>query len=431
MDKFHIGDVFRYARPYSETPEEIDGYPNHFAATYSTGKNLCLLDSGINSIAVIKSIDGNRRPAILIRSTPNKIGSHDTPWQDTFDVDNGHIRYYGDNKEPGKNPAIAPGNKVLLAEFEKHSALDIRIRKDAVPLIFYKAVSIKGKSKGYVEFNGIGIIRDVQLVTQYDRAKNRTFSNYAFDFVVFSLAKENEQFDWSWISARRDSSLSIDDTSKLAPASWNLWIKSGPQSLEKCKRRVSKLLTVSTTEQKPRSNSQEEKTLKAIYDFYNGRKARFEGFAAKITSHVIKQSGANFEMGWITPSTSDGGADFYGAINIGIGFGKTKMILLGQAKCESPNTPTGGNHIARTVARLKRGWIGVYVTTSYFSEAVQREIIEDAYPILLVNGLKLAEVSLNIIHDEGYKSLNDLLNHIDENYDELVQARRPEELLLE
>ena len=113
------------------------------------------------------------------------------------------------------------------------------------------------------------------------------------------------------------------------------------------------------------------------------------------------------------------------------GFGAAKLIVLGQAKCEGLNSPTGGNHIARTVARLRRGWLGVYVTTSYFSEAVQREVIEDEYPILLINGKKVAQIVLRIIHEEGHASVASFLKEVDARYDGMVKNRRPEELLLE
>ena len=83
------------------------------------------------------------------------------------------------------------------------------------------------------------------------------------------------------------------------------------------------------------------------------------------------------------------------------------------------------------MARLKRGRVGAYVTTSYFSESVQREVIEDAYPILLINGLRLAAVVLQLVNDEGYASLDNLLRTVDSEYDAQVLQRRPEELLLE
>ena len=53
-------------------------------------------------------------------------------------------------------------------------------------------------------------------------------------------------------------------------------------------------------------------------------------------------------------------------MDIGLGFDAEKVIVLGQEKCKSLNTPTSRTHIARTFAKLKRGWLGVYVTISYF-----------------------------------------------------------------
>lgn len=427
MNTLTIKQVFRYARPYKPSPEMIEGFFNHFHVTHLKEAPLILLERGISLIADIKASDGKRKPAILIRSSPHKIGSESTPWQDIFDVDNGHIRYYGDNKTPGSNPALAQGNKVLLEAFETYN--NPEKRQHSVPLIFYNAVSKNGKSKGYIEFNGFGIIKSVELVTQFDRKLDRTFSNFAFNFHVFSIARENETFDWRWINDRRDKTLTLSDTLRNAPYAWKDWIKKGKPAEEINRRRVSKLFTYTRQQQIPIKGSKEEKTLNEVYDYYSKTKSRFEGLACEITAKILRNSGAKYEEGWITPASSDGGADFYGKLEIGQGFGKAKLIVLGQAKCETLGTPTGGNHIARTVARLKRGWIGVYVTTSFFSEAVQREIIEDEYPIMLINGLRLAEVLNQIMHDGGYASLKQYLDVIDEQYENTVQIRKPDELL--
>ncbi|HLG33875.1 MAG TPA: restriction endonuclease [Bacteroidia bacterium] len=429
MSKLRIREIFRYPSPLNISTPEIDGYRNHFYVTDFPNHASVKWDSGIAGIAEVNTVDGKRRPAILIRSNPFKGGTEATPWQDVFDVDNGHIRYYGDNKTPGKDPALASGNKILLSAFETYN--NIAKRHDSVPLIFYKAVSRNNKIKGFLEFNGFGIIKGVELITQYDRKLDRTFSNYAFNFHVFSLAESHEEFDWNWINDRRNKKLSLKETLENAPVSWTEWLKKGNRVLEKYRRRVSKLLTISSDEQKPKKGSREERTLKNIYKFYHKKKSRFEALSAAVAAKIIRDEGGNFFEGWITPASSDGGADFYGRIEIGNGFGKAKLILLGQAKCEGLNSATGGNHIARTVARLRRGWVGAYVTTSYFSEAVQREIIEDEYPIMLINGLKLAETVLKILHDEGYPDLKKFLDELDSKYDDMVQIRRADELLLE
>jgi len=426
-----IGQIFRYARPYNKDPAVIDNLPNYFNLVYTESCKLPILDSGINPIQKINTAEGPRCPAILISSSPHKIGSSETPWQDFFDPDNGHIHYFGDHKAPGKDPTLSPGNKALLEQFELHNSPDPKKRGQACPIICFRRVAVGGRAKGNVKFQGFGIISRAERITQNDRRKQRPFTNYVFDFTIFSLSNENEEFDWSWISARRNFDLSSKDTLKYAPKSWKDWIKQGKKAVERSRRRVVKLLTYTSEEQKPAKRSREEKALYEIYNFYSNKKPRFEGLAADIAKRIIKADGESYRKGWITPPTSDGGADFIGRLDIGSDLARAKIIVLGQAKCEKPNTPTGGNHIARTVARLKRGWIGIYVTTSYFSEAVQREVLEDKYPIILVNGSRLVKEVLETIHKQGYPDLRFFLEEIDRDYDSQVMQRDPEEILYE
>lgn len=429
MSELKIKEVFRYGRPYTAAPTQIDGFRNHFFVTSFPNHKLILLERGINTIAQVQATDGPRKPAIIIRSSPHKIGSETTPWQDIFDVDNGHIRYYGDNKIPGKDPATAPGNQALLEAYKTYH--DINKRIHSVPLIFYKATTRNNKSKGFVEFNGFGIITGVELITQYDRKLDRTFANYAFNFHVFSLAKNNEQFNWEWINQRRNKIKTLNDTLTYAPESWKDWIKHGNKALERCRRRVSKLLVVTRNEQLPTKGSKEESVIKEVYKYYHNKKHRFEAVASVVTAKIFQKNIGKYYEGWITPPSTDGGADFYGRFDVGNGFGKAKIIVLGQAKCEKPKGATNGNNIARTVARLRRGWVGVFVTTSFFSESVQREVIEDEYPIMLINGYKLAETILEILQDDRYTSVHAFLEAMDLRYETLVKNRRPDELLFE
>ena len=173
MQKLKIGEEFRYAKPQNPEPAEIGKWRNHYFVTNAPGQPRVQLEKGISPIGKILAPDGNRIPAILIRSSPHKIGSDETPWQDTFDPDNGYIRYYGDNKVPGKDPSQALGNKILWEVCKIHSNLDINLRKKAVPLIFYKTVPREDKVKGFIEFNGFGIVQKIELVTQFDRKNKR------------------------------------------------------------------------------------------------------------------------------------------------------------------------------------------------------------------------------------------------------------------
>jgi hypothetical protein len=428
-----IGQVFRYSRPYSSTPAQIDGLVNFFHATSSYDCKKVLLDAGINKPTEVSSADGQRESVVLLRSSPHKIGSEDTPWQDYFNPDNGHIRYFGDNKNKSRpaSPETSLGNNTLLKQFDLHSSTKIADRLIAAPILCFRSVRFNGKNKGAVKFEGFGLIDKIERVVQYDGRAENTFTNFAYDIVIFDMSAENETFDWSWITARRNKTFSATECLKLAPASWKKWVAGGDFVLREVKRTVSKLMTTKTRDQKP-TTANEIALLQSIYRYYDGRKSRFEALAALVAERIISHGNANtYKQGWITSAGADGGADFVGRLDIGFGFSTTKLIVLGQAKCEKLDTPTSGNHIARTVARLRRGWVGVYVTTSYFSEAVQREVIEDKYPILLINGLIVCKEVYSMMHEQGIKDVNEFLDNLDQQFESMISIRQPEEILLD
>lgn len=68
----------------------------------------------------------------------------------------------------------------------------------------------------------------------------------------------------------------------------------------------------------------------------------------------------------------------------------TPVVVLGQAKCVVPSRGISPEEVARVVGRLRRGWIGVYVTTGSFSRRAQIEIVDDQYPVILITGGTLA-----------------------------------------
>jgi hypothetical protein len=68
------------------------------------------------------------------------------------------------------------------------------------------------------------------------------------------------------------------------------------------------------------------------------------------------------------------------------------------------------------VARLKRGWFGMFVAASYFSEPVQREVIEDEYPVLLVSGITVAEATYLLAEENGC-TVATYLDRIDAEFD--------------
>lgn len=434
LNTLRIGQVLRLSRPKSAEPPYVGDLTNFYAATHLEKANLVLLDAGINPIRAIQVESGKRVPAILVASSPHKIGSKGTPWQDHFESDNGHIRYYGDNRLPGADPRLKRGNAALLKSFERHTDHEVAERQLAVPLLFFRRVPQEGKQKGFVEFHGFGIVTSIELVTQFSDKAGGSFSNYAFEFLVMSMKDEHERFDWGWINSRRSSSVSDDNCLAHAPQAWKDWVRLGEVAVPRVRRRVSKLLVESSQQQLPPKGSAAAKALKDVYAYYSGNNADFEALASTIAERVIAPSGKGYRFGGLTRLSGDGGVDFVARLNVGSGFdgghlGPARLVVLGQAKCQRPDRPTHGRDIARTVARLRRGWLGVYVTTSFFSVPIQREVIEDRYPIVLINGKRVGEEVHKMTVEAGGVSVKQLLDDFEETRLSMAEIQDPEDVL--
>jgi hypothetical protein len=209
-------ELYRYVKP-SPGPEIefIDGYRNIFHATRwpawpgLAGAGRVQIDHGIDSVTNIKAVDGARRPAILVASKPHRAGSDWTPWHDELDPEEGHIRYYGDNKATlGTDPLRPPGNRSVLAQFPLHQSTERDDRLRAAPLLFFESLVHEGHAKGYWRFIGVGLVERAQLVTQVDR-QSRLFVNYVFDCALVDLSPEGLGVAWEWIAARRDPTKSL------------------------------------------------------------------------------------------------------------------------------------------------------------------------------------------------------------------------------
>jgi hypothetical protein len=428
-----IGKVYRYSGETEKMkPEmlEVDNLPNYFHHTYDpVSKIRVMLNHGIQHLKSVTGPDGiSRCPALIISSSPHRYGTDQTPWEDSYDPDFGYVCYYGDNKTSAVRPGNAPGNKMMLDAFRYHSAPSQEDRaKYGIPILFFKRVIYDGRIKGNLMFQGFGVIEKVEMVTQYD-SKGNYFANYMFDLCVFTMKSEKEHFDWSWINARRNPELSVKDTLKFAPKAWKTWVEKGSTNLSEVRRKISSLSVVKTFDQQPAVGSKEERVLSQIYDYYKTNRHSFEMLAMRVAEHIFSESGIKIIPGWITSKSSDGGIDFVMRMDIDQGLSGTKIVILGQAKCEKPDMPTNGQHIARTVARLKRGWIGAYVTTSYFSSSVQQEVIDDQYPIMLINGKKIAETVSDILVKNGL-SLSEYLDDLDNQYEFNTKNRRADEIL--
>jgi hypothetical protein len=424
--QIQMGEVLRYPRVRDPQTELIGEHRNFFWVTSASHATAVQMEKGIDAPAQVAAPEGSRLPVVLTRSSPHRLGSPGTPWQDHYDVDNGHIRYFGDNKVPGRAPEQAPGNAVLRNVWSGHQAPTQEERAKACPIVAFRSVPHERRQKGFVRFEGVCLARACELVTQF--GADGYFANFAWDLVVISVAEEDELFDWAWIDARRDPEISVEDTLRLAPRSWRTWVEDGETSISRVRRYVARRSLVGRDAQRPASGTPPARLLREVYDTYQGRQAEFEAVAAWMADRILGQAGTYTHHG-VTRATGDRGFDFVGRLDLGSGFGSVKLVVLGQAKCENLDTPTGATHVARTVARLRRGWVGVYVTTSYFSRSTQFEVIQDRYPVLLVNGLDVATALAEELHRRGRPPLSEVLDDIQATFGGLTELSDPDQVL--
>lgn len=235
-NQLRVGEVLRSARKRDPEPVVIDGYPNIHHVTASQSLPRMQLSKGINPIAKITAVDGRRRPAILIRSSPWKAGTSETPWHDVFDLDNGRVRYYGDHRVDHTVPVgHTDGNAVLLETTRHHQGATPEQRALAVPLLVFAAVTRNKTPKGYVQFCGVAVIEKAEQIDQ--ETEGRPFRNYRYDLAVLDLQEEGGGVDWSWVEARGDRSHSTAAALACAPRSWRRWVEHGHAVLPEVRHR--------------------------------------------------------------------------------------------------------------------------------------------------------------------------------------------------
>ena len=433
-------ELLRYPKPTQPDTAYVDGLRNFHNVTRwpawpaLSGAGSVQLERGINSIRFVTGPDGERRPGILIASRPHRAGSDWTPWHDELDPYVGHVRYFGDNKpELETDPDRPTGNKSILHQFILHRSNERRQRLEAAPLLFFENIIHQGREKGFWRFIGLGVLERAERVVQVDR-HGRLFANHAFDCALIDLGPENLQLSWNWIAARRDASWSLEDTLKLAPESWRRWVEQGSSVIDRIRQSIARYRILDATAQRPDPGTPADAALQLVMSHYKTRgdwsgvgEHRFEGMASEIVGTYLNENG-RYRRGWITKRGGDGGIDFVGRLDLGAAESGLKLVVLGQAKCKTGGT--SGQDLARTVARLDRGWVGAFVTTGYFSQEAQREIVSDRFPLLLVNGRQVGET---LVRNAALRGVDvpTYIGAVDSEYDGLLSSRLPSEILAE
>lgn len=433
-----VNEVLRYAKGADRSTPELDGFTNfHFLTrdpASAAGKRI-LLESGINRVATVRSPDGYRRPLLALRSSPWRAGDAATPWHDVFALDHGHVRYFGDHKVSTRGlVGSTPGNAALLEAFEMQAASTPEARTAAPPLLVFRAISqiVAGHrvEKGYVEFCGVALIERLETTIQKDPTTGGTFPNLVADLCIVDLSDHDDRVDFRWLDDRRNPLLTDQETLRFAPRVWKRWIADGKSAVPRIRRRVLSSRVQTKSDQMPHAGTIEAAVLEQIYHSFDSDKHAFELLAARVAGRVLGGSGTQYREGWITKAGGDGGLDFVGRLDIGIGATNTPIVVLGQAKCVLPSTSISPDQVARLVARLRRGWIGVFVTTGSYSRQAQVEIVDDQYPVVLINARTLVEQVMAIASESFNADVDAFVASVLGDHSTFVAHRRPEEILL-
>jgi len=344
-----------------------------------------------------------RIPALVWSSNPFSGNVKNNPWLDVIEPEDGYALYNGDNKSSKKEPFAPLGNKTLWSV--AHLYADSPRRREAPPVLLFRKVPEGGKTSGFSEFCGYGVPIHLSLRTQREQKGKNYFVNLVVELCLFDLLDDTGregELDWGWIDDLREPDLPPERANEKAPIAWKRWVDGADPT--SCRRRAFKPWVATKKDQAAEGDSGPS-TVSLIHDHYAAHPHRFEGLAARVAAQII---GDKCERRWVTRASRDGGVDFVCFLHVGDVRNRTGVVVLGQAKCVSPKTSIGPTELARLVARLRRGWIGVFVTTGIFTDQAQKEVLSDNYPLLLIPG-KAVDQEVNKILNHDKVSLDEFL----------------------
>lgn len=163
--------------------------------------------SGIRRLRYAESQGESKLPAaIFLISTHINVGL-ENPWEDSLNLETGHIAYWGDNKTLERDPLTCNGNKVLeelRLYLESHGAK----RELAPPILHFSKFK-----KGQLKFDGLCVISKIE--TRDMQSDDGVIRNLHVDLKVLSAQEVN----CSWLKNRAMHGPSADFKTS-APEAW-------------------------------------------------------------------------------------------------------------------------------------------------------------------------------------------------------------------
>lgn len=306
-----------------------------------------------------------------------------TEWPDSLDSETGLFVYFGDNRQPGKqlDKTTIGGNRLL----EKVYDLLHKGERDSIcPFLCFE--NYRGADGTYMRFLGLavpgaeGLSSREDLVAVWRRTGKHRFQNYRAVFTILKV----EAVSRTWLEgiiATGASPVQVQD----CPPVFAKWVRTGKyEPLTTPPVRIPRTLA----EQLPRSphKEREESVLNAVRTL-NDR--QFEYF----TKALLQLMDSRFADLTVTRRVRDGGRDVVGKYRVGHEDHWVSLDFVAEAK--HWKGAIGVKEVMRLISRIKHRDFGVLVTTSHFDRAVQKELIEDDHPVMLISGGDLSRILID------------------------------------
>lgn len=344
-------------------------------------------------------------------------------WPDYLEEETGIFRYYGDNREPGKEltDTKKKGNKILEMAFELLN--EGTHLEDMPPFLIFKKTG-NGRD---VQFLGLAapgnpkISPDKDLVAFWRTVKEKRFQNYEAYFTILDTGAN--AIPRKWIE-----SLIYDHDNNLqyAPEAWKRFVREGRNGIQALK--APKIFKIPSRYDQLQSDEEGNKCLAYLRDYYAEFPQAFEACATDIVSKMD----SNFVDFTLTRPWRDGGRDAIGHYTISTG-GKAnyplKIDCALEAKCYRENHAVGVREMSRLISRIRYRQFGIMVTTSSVDNQAYSEVVEDGHPILIVTASDIAGIlrnnainSSNI--DQWVKSIDASRNRMEAYYRRISEMQR-------
>ena len=326
--------------------------------------------------------DGSGKYAYVVLYT----SMEELEWPDYLDEETGIFRYYGDNREPGRELTNTKkkGNKILETVF---ALLNEGTHLEDIPPFF---IFKKTKNGRDIQFLGLAapgnpkISPDKDLVAFWRTIKEKRFQNYEAHFTVLNTG--TKAIPKKWIE-----SLIYDysNNSQFAPDVWIKFIHEGRNGIDALK--APKIFRVPSKYEQLQSDNEGNRCLEFIRNHYRDNPYGFEACA----TNIISKMDSNFVDFSLTRPWRDGGMDAIGYYSISTG-GKAnyplKIDCALEAKCYSVDTAVHVRQMSRLISRIRYRQFGILITTSYVDNQAYNEVVEDGHPILIVTASDIAGI---------------------------------------